>query len=83
MNLNIYSIRDNKTGFMAPQLDKNHDAAKRNFKLSLATVSPESIMGFAPEDFDLYYIGTFDTDSGTISPTTVPELVSSGGSLEV
>lgn len=79
----MYSIRDTKTAFMAPHLDVNHDAAKRNFKLTLATVSPESVMGFCPEDFVLYYIGDFDTDSGLVSPPTVPEPIAHGSSLEV
>lgn len=83
MTYNVYAMRDLKTGFLKPELDINHQAAIRNFKLGLATAHGESILGFAPEDFDLYYIGTFDTDSGIISPLTVPELVSSGGSLEV
>lgn len=83
MNYNVYSIRDNKTGFMAPQLDKNHQSAIRNFKLGLATAHGESIMGFAPEDFDLYFVGSFDTDNGKLSPAEVPVLIASGGSLEV
>lgn len=83
MMLGIYAQRDNKVGFMQPSLDHNHKSAIRNFKLGLATAHGESIMGYAPEDFDLYYIGTFDTETGVISPTTVPELISSGGSLEV
>lgn len=79
MTYNIYSIRDNKTAFMAPQLDINHKSAVRNFDLTLATVSGDSIMGYAPEDFDLYFIGSFDTESGIVSPLSVPELISSGG----
>lgn len=83
MIYNVYCIRDLKVGYMQPSLDINDSAATRNFKLGLATVSPESVMGFAPEDFDLYRIGTFDTEKGVISPLTVPEPIANGASLEV
>lgn len=83
MMLNIYSVRDVKTGFMQPSLDANDKAAQRGFQLMLATCKPESLMGFCPEDFDLYRIGTFDNQTGKISPLNVPEPICTGSSLEV
>lgn len=79
----LYAMRDTKVGFLTPQIDANDKAASRQFKLALATARAESIMGFCPEDFDLYKIGEFDSEKGTVSPLTVPAMISSGGSLEV
>lgn len=80
MKLNLYSIKDNKTGFMHPQVDMNHKSAIRNFELTLATVSGDTVMGFCPEDFDLYYIGQFDNESGIVSALPTPEFIKSGSS---
>lgn len=79
----LYAMRDTKVGFLAPQVDANDKSACRQFKLALATAKGESLMGFCPEDFDLYKIGEFDSEKGTVSPLTVPSLISAGGSLEV
>lgn len=83
MICNVYSIRDNKTAFMQPMLDINDKAAIRNFKLAVANSPTGASMAVYPEDFDLYRIGTFDNETGVVSPTTVPELIYSGGNLEV
>lgn len=81
---NMYAIRDVKTAFMQPFIAINHQSAMRGFHMDLVNAKgSNSMMGFAPEDFDLYYIGTFDNDSGVVSPLTVPELVQSGSLLEV
>lgn len=78
MKVNLYSIKDNKTGFMHPQVDLNHQSAIRNFELTLATVSGDTIMGFCPEDFDLYFVGQFDNESGIVSALSAPELIKCG-----
>lgn len=78
MKMNLYSIKDSKTGFMHPQVDLNHKSAIRNFELTLATVSGDTIMGFCPEDFDLYFVGEFDNESGLVSPLSAPELIKVG-----
>lgn len=83
MNINMYAMKDKKTGFLQPHLDTNHKAAKRAFQLALATAKGDSIMGFCPEDFELYYIGEFDNESGKISQPTLPDFLIDGTSLEV
>lgn len=83
MIIKMYCMKDKKTGFLQPHLDSNHKAAKRAFQLGLATAKGDSIMGFCPEDFELYYLGEFDNESGIISQPTIPEFIVDGSSLEV
>lgn len=74
----IFSYRDNKVGFGAPIIDQNEAAGVRGF--SYAVNAHEGIMNFSPADFDLYKIGTFDSEKGVIEAIT-PELVCSGTSV--
>lgn len=82
MIINLYSIRDNKTNFMQPVMDLNHKSAARNFQIQMANSGTNSAMGYVPEDFDLYYVGTFDNETGMVSPpnNNIPEMIVSGGS---
>ena len=83
MTLKLYAMKDKKTGFLTPQVDSNHASAKRNFQLMLATARGDSIMAFAPEDFELYYLGEFENTTGIITQPTIPEFLMDGSSLEV
>lgn len=76
MKYGIYSMRDKHTGFVSPTFDLNDQSAARNFSMALTTSG--GVLGFAPSDFDLYLLGTFDTDSGVITPVSLPELVLTG-----
>lgn len=78
MKYPMYSYRDSKVGFMPPQCDQSDAAAIRGF--SYAVNGNNGMMGFAPQDFDLYKVGEFDTDKGTIKIMT-PVLVVSGMSV--
>lgn len=78
MKYPIYSIRDNKVGFMMPTCDQSDSSAIRNF--SFAINGKEGIMNYSPADFDLYRIGEFDDEKGTIIPC-VPENIVSGVSV--
>lgn len=62
----VVSIRDCKTGFMAPTLDINLDSAARAFLHALRSNS--DVMAANPADFALYHIADFDTDSGLLTP---------------
>ncbi len=72
MKLGLYSIKDVKTGFMTPLLEQGDPAALRNF--SAAVNQPDSIMFQYPNDFALYKVANFDTDSG-IDPVLAPILI--------
>lgn len=79
MILNVYSMRDKYTGFLSPTFEVNDQVAIRAFSYALFN-TPGSVLGFAPTDFDLYHLGTFDTDSGFFSSLGVPSLVITGQS---
>lgn len=76
MTVNVYAIRDVHTGFMSPTVDRNDESAKRNF--SMMVNNNPGVIGFRPGDFDLYLIGEFDVDAGTVTGLTVPVLVING-----
>lgn len=78
----IYALRDNKTNFVANLLiEQNDPSARRNFAYMVNNSG--SIQNFAPADFDLFKIGTFDSVSGIISPIVPIEFICNGlGVLE-
>lgn len=76
----VVSMRDKHTGFMAPQLDVNDQSAVRNFANTMQNAPAESIIGFAPADFDLYKLGTFDSEKGMFD-TGIPEFLANGASV--
>lgn len=71
----VYSIRDSKTCYMPTFCDDSDSSAIRGFAFSLK--NGDGIIGFAPGDFSLFRVGTFDTVSGTIIPCT-PEFLCDG-----
>lgn len=72
MKFGLYSIKDAKTGFMTPVVEQGDAAALRNF--SAAVNHSDSIMYQYPNDFALYKVANFDTDSG-IEPVSAPILI--------
>lgn len=79
MKYSIYCVRDNKTSFMTPTIDQNDGSAMRNF--AYAVEHTEGILSASRQDFDLYKLGSFDSDTGLITSLTVPELIMSGASV--
>lgn len=79
MIINIYSMRDLKGSFIAPHVDMNDQMAIRNF--SFAVNNNHDIMGFAPQDFQLYRVGQFDSITGEIHPVIPVELVTDGAQV--
>lgn len=78
MNYSMYSVRDLKTTFGNPFLEKNDAAAIRGF--TYAINSGNELMHFRPGDYDLYKIGEFDPETGIIEDG-FPKLVVSGSSV--
>ena len=78
MKYPMFCIRDNKVGFMTPFVEQNDDAAIRGFSYSLN--GENGIMNFSPADYDLYKIGEFDTEKGTIEGQ-LPNMIVSGPSV--
>lgn len=74
MILKIFSIRDSKAEvYNAPFFQKTHGEAERNFR-TLVNDEKSAIHNY-PEDYDLYYIGEYDDNSGTMSTKDTPEHV--------
>lgn len=72
----IFTIRDQKSGFLNITLDQNEACAIRNFEHACSKT--DSLMFTHASDYDLYEIGEFDTDTGLISPLTIPKIRVSG-----
>ena len=60
----VFSIYDNKaSAFASPFLQANEEMALRGIRTVISS-QPEQMMSQYPEDFELYYLGTFDDQSG-------------------
>ena len=72
MNYRMYTIRDTKGEvFHPPFYKKTHGEAERDFR---TLVNDDKSMQFKyPEDFDLYYVGDYDDQSGKIVPQDSPQ----------
>lgn len=68
MKLGIYAMRDNLQGFLSPSVQLNDAVALREFKLNMDR--KDTVFNFEPQDFSLYKLGEFDTDTGKI--TVIP-----------
>lgn len=69
---NVYSVRDTKVGFSDPFICPNDSAASR--ALSFSFNNATNMVSYSPADFNLYRIGTFDSDTGLIEKC-LPEFV--------
>lgn len=76
MRSGIFAIYDNVAKiFHDPFMSPSKGAAERSFRDSIA--DPQSVAHRHPEDYDLFFIGTYDTESGSILPSE-PELLVNG-----
>lgn len=73
MKYGIYSIRDLLNGFSVPMCDFNDSTSKRNFKNALSS-NQNANRG----DYDLFRIGSFDVDTGIVTPEINPVLIMRG-----
>jgi len=74
MEKKIFAIRDSKSeSYNQPFFNHTHGEAERNFA-QLAS-DPKSTVNQFPEDFDLFYLGTYNDQTGEISPLQTPQHV--------
>lgn len=66
MELKLFAIKDKAQGFLAVFQEKNEMMALRNVDQVVNNTPGESMLKNHPQDFTLYCLGTFDTDTGTI-----------------
>lgn len=63
MKLNLYSIKDKQDQFKQPFVDVNDALVLRHLNNSLKDKNEFSLN---PEDFILYRVGSFDTETGIL-----------------
>jgi len=72
VQLKMFSIRDTKAEIFNPPFFKHtHGEAERDF--STLVNDEKSMPSKYPEDYDLYYVGTYDDQTGKLSPVDTPE----------
>lgn len=70
----MYTIKDAKSeSFNPPFFNHTHGEAERNFQELVNDNS--SFVSKYPEDYDLYYLGTYDERTGKFDPLETPEHV--------
>lgn len=73
-SINLYSIKDTVAGVcMSPYTSVNNETAKRNFAKVCASVDYS-------DDFQLFKVGTYDTDTGKVEGCE-PEFICNGGDI--
>lgn len=74
MELKAYSIRDAKGEvFHTPFFKKTHGEAERDF--TQVCRDPKSQLNQFPDDYDLYFIGTYDDQKGVFVSLDTPQHV--------
>lgn len=76
MNFIVTSLYDEKTKqYMVPVVEQTEAVARRNFAYALTS---NASLAFAASDLRLYQIGSFDSDTGTLSAVSIPTLIADG-----
>lgn len=78
MITNVYAMRDSMQGFLQPTFDLNDNLAKRNFTFALTR--KDTLLYARKQDFDLFKIGSYDSDTGLLTSIT-PECILQGASV--
>lgn len=74
MILKIFSIRDAKTEvYNAPFYQKTMGEAERNFHTTVN--DSKTTISQYPEDYDLYYLGEYDDNTGQFKALDTPQHV--------
>ena len=60
----LYCVKDLKTGYLTPMTDMNDYSAMRNFEHACSNI--DSLFYTHPGDYQLFKIGTFNTEDATI-----------------
>ena len=72
MKKQVYSIYDKKAMFYGPlMVYDNRVSALRDFEQ--VCLNSQAMINKYPDDFVLYYVGTFETENGRLEPCLVPQ----------
>lgn len=70
----LYSVRDSKAGIFHPPFpQKTHGEAERTFASTVR--NKDTSLHAYPDDYDLYYLGEFDDNSGKMDLLDSPQHV--------
>lgn len=75
MTYGIYAVRDVKMGYAQPILDSSDETAIRNFSSQCKNAQFNPTLFYNPQDFSLYKIGEYDTDTAMLTAITPPSLL--------
>lgn len=79
MNLVACSVRDAKSEvWMAPMFVRTKGEALRSFVDEVNSDPSKSAIAAHPEDYTLFYLGTFDQLTGLLVPAVQPESLGVG-----
>lgn len=79
MILGMYSVRDRASvSFGNPMFIPSRGQALRSFSDEVNRVDANNILNTHPEDFDLFYLGDFDTNTGQFASLVNPEQIAVG-----
>lgn len=77
--MKLYSVRDIATGTYAnPFAQQSHAAAIRSFKQLANDKQSQNMVAQFPSDYELYYVGRFDQDTGRLEEEQAPEKIANG-----
>lgn len=77
MILSVYAMRDALSGFLTPTFEVNDQVAERNFVHAVTNAGLDSILSSHFDQFSLYRLGAFDTESGALT-SELPVFLRSG-----
>lgn len=78
--INLYAMRDPKTGFLDPVSYATEIEAKSAFKGALYSLG---INGAMWKEYELYRVGSIDCLEGVLTPCIPPDFICSARSLEL
>lgn len=76
----VYCLKDTKAGFLSPTLSDSDATAIRSFSL-LVNDKRETLVAQCPEDFELYALGSFDSNTGILH-SSEPRFVARGADVK-
>lgn len=71
MNLPVYAIRDKKANSFNPPVCASNDVVMCRALAEQVISKRDNLMAFAPDDFELFRVGSFDIESGVLTSEPV------------
>lgn len=76
MKQQIFAVRDIKANtFFTPNFQHSKGEAIRAFADAVNNDEKNNLLNTHPEDFEMYHLGEYDTDTGKITPIDPSQLI--------